>query len=92
MQPKLLRVGYAAVVLKGVLAAIAPKTTFSLVSKTWSLGLENVEELEPREWYVDGIRATGIGMIAAGLAGIALAGRDDEEPEAVDPIDVSPDE
>jgi hypothetical protein len=92
MQPKLLRLGYAAVVLKGVFAAIAPKTTFSLVSKTWSLGLENVEELEPREWYVNAIRATGVGMIAAGLAGIALVGSDEAAPEDVEPIDVSPDD
>lgn len=93
MQPKLLRLGYVAVVLKGLLAAIAPKTTFNLVSKTWSLGLKNVGELEPREWYVTAIRTTGIGMIAAGLAGIVLVGGDeDDAPDAVDPIDIAPDE
>ena len=96
MNSTLLRLGYALVALKGVFAALAPRATFGLITKTWSLGLKNVDELEPRAWYLTAIRTTGIGMLAAGLAGIVLSGaddsvtEDDHGPESVEPIDISP--
>jgi len=98
MNSTVLRLGYALVALKGVFAALAPRATFGLITKTWSLGLKNVEELEPRAWYLTAIRTTGIGMVAAGIAGFALSGgddhvpEDDHAPESVEPIDISPDE
>jgi hypothetical protein len=96
MNSTLLRLGYALVALKGVFAALAPRATFGLITRTWSLGIENVDELEPRAWYLTAIRTTGIGMVAAGLAGFVLSGAndtdtdDDHGSESVEPIDISP--
>jgi hypothetical protein len=78
------------VALEGVFAAVAPRTTFSLLTKSWTLGLKNVEEIEPRDWYVTAIRTAGIGMLAAGIAGLALTGEGEPEREEVEPIDIAP--
>jgi hypothetical protein len=40
--------------------------------RLWGLALENAAAIEPRPWYVRAIRAGGVGMIAAGVAGLAL--------------------
>ncbi|MUV89470.1 hypothetical protein GJ629_05805 [Halapricum sp. CBA1109] len=94
MSSKLLKLVYGAVAVKGLFTAIAPKTSLKLNLSALGLSLENVSELEPREWYVDAVRATGVGMLAAGGVGLLLTGDDESENEAddVDPIDISPDE
>jgi hypothetical protein len=95
MSSKLLKVVYGAVAVKGLFTALAPKTSLKLNLSALSLSLKNVSELQPREWYVDAVRATGVGMLAAGGVGLLLTGRDDEsedEADGVDPIDISPDD
>ena len=67
-----LKLGYGTLVLKGLLAAVAPRKALVLVTAAWRLGFENVGELEPREWYVDATRAAGVGLLAAGLTGLVL--------------------
>lgn len=79
--------GYAWMVLNGVLYAIAPRLMLKLSTKMLAMGFENADELEPREWYTDATRATGVGMIAAGLAGLAFErGGDDAEDDGVDVV------
>lgn len=92
MFSKLLRVGYAVVALKGLFSAVAPRLALRLDLKWLSLGLKNVSELEPREWYVTAVRATGVGMLAAGGVGLLLTGDDEASPEDVEPIDIAPDD
>lgn len=92
MQSTLLRLCYGLLALKGVFTALAPRAIFGLMTKTWSVGLQNVGELEPRGWYLTAIRTTGVGMLAAGLAGLVLTGEGSPEREEVEPIDISPGE
>ena len=79
--------GYAWLALNGVLYAIAPRLAIKLSSKMLTMSFENGDELEPRDWYEDATRAAGIGMIAAGLAGLAFErGGDDAEDDSVDVV------
>jgi len=73
--------GYAWLILNGILYAIAPRVMLKLSSKMFMMGFKNADELEPREWYQDATRATGVGMIATGLAGLAFE-RGDEDSQA----------
>ncbi len=72
-----LKLGYGTLVLKGLLAAVAPRKALLLVTAGWRLGFENVGNLQPREWYVDATRAAGVGLLVAGLTGLVLV--DDED-------------
>lgn len=79
MRPKApLKVGYAILAVKGLLAILAPRKTITLATGVWRLGLENVGALEPREWYLRATRAAGVGMVAAGLTGLVLTAGDDD--------------
>lgn len=99
MFTKLLRVAYAATMLKGLLAALAPRQALKAVFATWRPALKNTGELEPREWYVTAVRAAGVGMLAAGGVGLLLTADDEEsemetdgETDAEEPVDISLDE
>lgn len=79
MLSKLLRTVYASVALKGLLTALAPRRVLRLIFGTWSVGLKNTGELEPRDWYVTAVRATGVGMLAAGGVGLLLSSRGEDD-------------
>lgn len=97
MLSKVLKVVYAAVAVKGLLSALAPRLAVKLNLKLWALSLKNTADLEPRDWYVTATRAAGVGMLAAGGVGLLLTGDDDgaapedttETDSTVDPIDIS---
>lgn len=79
--------GYAWLALNGVLYTVAPRLALKMSSKMLTMGFENADKLEPREWYQDATRATGIGMIAAGLAGLAFErSGDGAEDDGVDVV------
>ncbi|AXR79254.1 hypothetical protein [Natrarchaeobaculum sulfurireducens] len=85
----LLKVCYALTTLYGIVTMLAPKRALSASLKLWSVGLENVSELEPRPWYVRHTRAVGAGMVVAGVVGCLLQRRVDdvdavEEPEIIE--------
>ncbi|PSQ33133.1 hypothetical protein BRD09_01780, partial [Halobacteriales archaeon SW_10_68_16] len=42
-----LKLGYGTLVLKGLLAAVAPRKAIVLVTAAWRLGFENVGDLQP---------------------------------------------
>jgi len=66
----LLRVGYVLMVVQGLLSVFVPKKAIKLVTAGWRAGFENVDDLEPREWYVELTKVLGVGLLAAGLTGL----------------------
>ncbi|QLH83715.1 hypothetical protein [Halosimplex pelagicum] len=69
------KVAYASIALKGLFATVAPRLS-ARVAATMSLpGFENTGELEPTDWYVRAVRATGVGMLAAGGTALLLESR-----------------
>lgn len=93
---------YASIALKGLFATVAPRLS-ARIAATMSLpGFENTGELEPTDWYVRAVRATGVGMLAAGGTALLLESRaeaasadDDESADAtfdgIDRIDTDDD-
>ncbi|MEF8827023.1 MAG: hypothetical protein V5A27_11910 [Halapricum sp.] len=73
MFPKCRKYGYAWLALNGVFYAVAPRLALKMSSRTLSMGFENAEALEPKEWYANSTRAVGVGMIVAGLIVITVA-------------------
>ena len=74
--PKLRKVASLGTAAVGVVTLVAPKKAavlgdkLALASRYEDLG---DGEFTPRDWYVDATRASGAGMIAAGLTGFLLA-------------------
>jgi len=69
------KIAYASIALKGLFAAVAPRLS-ARIAATMSLpGFENTGELEPTDWYVRAVRATGVGMLAAGGTALLLESR-----------------
>lgn len=92
------RLGYAWLVLNGVFYVLAPRLALKLTAKLWLLGFENVGELEPKGWYATSTRAAGVGMVAAGIAGLllerepAVADEEDTEDEPTEEMEDEDDE
>ncbi|WP_256297704.1 hypothetical protein [Haloarchaeobius salinus] len=81
--PKLRKAIAAATAAQGLLSLLFPKRMAKLGSRLL-LGAshENTGELEPRDWYVDSTRASGLGMLVGGLFGYILADRADDKAAA----------
>jgi hypothetical protein len=77
----LLRVGYLMMVVQGLLSVFLPKKALKLATAGWRVGFENVDELEPREWYVEVTKIAGVGMLAAGLTGLLVTSAENAEKE-----------
>ena len=77
----LLRVGYLLLVVQGLLSVFVPKKALKLATAGWRAGFENVDELEPREWYVEVTKVSGVGMLAAGLTGLLVTSAENAEKE-----------
>jgi len=80
------RLGYGWIALQGLLAALFPKQAVALSTRFSLCGFENADELDPKPWYLSTVRATGVGMIAAGMTGLLLE-RDDGADEPSVEID-----
>jgi len=98
---KLLPVGYAWLVVQGLLASLRPRQAIELNARLTLSGFENASDLEPKDWYVRSTRVAGIGMLTAGLAGlISVSQADDEtgqsapseDDEPIEPIEVDIDD
>ena len=92
MIKRLLPVGYAWMVVNGLLAVFLPKQAIKLNGKLLLRGYENPDDLEPKDWYVRSTRISGLGMLVTGVTGL-LAGQlaeDDVEAEE-EPTDLSDD-
>jgi len=83
MIKRLLPLGYAWMVVNGLLAVFLPKQAIKLNGKLLLRGYENPGDLEPKGWYVQSTRISGLGMLVTGVTGL-LAGQlteDDDEDE-----------
>ena len=98
MLQRLLPVGYAWMVVQGLLAVFLPKQAIKLNAKLVLWGYENPGDLQPKDWYVRSTRITGLGMLVTGLTGL-LAGQivdtESDDSDAVvddvyDPDDADP--
>lgn len=74
MIQRFLPVGYAWMVVQGLLSVFLPKQAIKLNTKLVLWGYENPGELEPKGWYVRSTRIAGLGMLVTGLTGL-LAGQ-----------------
>jgi hypothetical protein len=73
---KLRKVIAAATATQGLLSLLFPRRMAKLGSRVMlGASYENTGELEPRDWYVDSTRASGLGMLVGGLFGYILADR-----------------
>ncbi|WP_440992214.1 hypothetical protein [Haloarchaeobius baliensis] len=81
--PKLRKAIAAATAAQGLLSLLFPKRMAKLGSRLLlGMSYENTGELEPRDWYVDSTRASGLGMLVGGLFGYILADRADDKAAA----------
>jgi hypothetical protein len=79
---KMRRLGYAWMVVNGVLALVVPKLGVKLNTVGWRCAFDNVGELEPKPWYVRMTRAVGGGLVVTGLLGLLQEERAAEAAEA----------
>lgn len=69
---------------QGMLAAVAPKRSAKFGQKMLDKYYENTDALTPKSSYLRQLRALGVGMIAAGIAGLLLEATDDDEEPVVE--------
>jgi hypothetical protein len=72
---KLRKLWYGFLVAYGLVTVVAPRIVTRLSVRKGLRGFENTAELEPTDWYVRAVRASGVGMVAAGGTGLLLEGR-----------------
>ena len=58
--------------VQGLFALVAPRRSVEVTKRLLELNYENVDELEPRPASLRQVRALGLGLAAAGLAGVAM--------------------
>ena len=90
MIQRFLPLGYAWMVVHGLLAVFLPKQAIKLNGKLLLRGYDNPGDLEPKEWYVRSTRISGLGMLVTGVTGL-LAGQLAEEDDDEEPAELSDD-
>lgn len=85
MLQRLLPIGYAWMVVQGLLAVFLPKQALKLNGKLLLWGYDNPGDLEPKDWYVRSTRITGIGMLVTGLTGLLAGQLEDSDEETDEP-------
>ena len=70
--PKTRKFGAAIAIGQGLLAAIAPGPSAKVTRKLIGKQFDNADMLTPTPAYLRQIRASGIGLVAAGIATLAL--------------------
>jgi len=73
------KLGYVLLVAQGLFSVLLPRKALALATTPWRLGFENVGDLQAREWYVELTRVLGVGMLVAGLTGLAVNARRGED-------------
>jgi hypothetical protein len=69
---RLRSVGYAVLTGYGLLAIASPRLAITVKGWLLLVAFDNPGDLEPREWLESTTRVAGVGMVAAGLTGLAL--------------------
>ena len=73
-------------IAQGLLTALVPQLSIALIKKTIGKNFQNAGELEAKPEYLRQLRALGIGLAAAGIAGLAME-RVADDADADDGID-----
>lgn len=83
---KIRKAGYVWMVLYGAFAALLPRQSIKLSKFCWKGAFDGLGGVTPKPGYVRMTRAGGVGMLAAGLSGLALESRAEakSETESVD--------
>jgi hypothetical protein len=86
--PKCRKVSALWAITQGILTAVVPQLSVKMVKRMIGQNFENAGELEAKPGYLRQLRALGIGLAAAGIAGLAMetvaADSDDDENVAAD--------
>jgi hypothetical protein len=61
----------ALAIVQGAVTVLVPGLTVGVVRRVIGANFENADALEPRAGYVRQVRALGVGLAAAGIAGLA---------------------
>ena len=78
-------VGSVLAIGQGLLTAVAPQLSTKMITRMIQKNFENAEDLEAKPAYLRQLRALGIGLTAAGIAGFAMeVVSDDESDDTVD--------
>lgn len=93
MFQRLLPVGYAWMVVQGLLAVFLPRRSLELSARFLLRGYENPGDLEPKDWYVRSTRITGLGMLVTGITGllagqVVATGTDDGDDSEAEPVEL----
>jgi hypothetical protein len=75
------KVGASVAIAQGLLGAIAPQLSVKLFKLLLGANFENAGELRARPPYVRQLRAAGIGLAAAGIAGLVMDAVADDAAE-----------
>ena len=86
LPPKLRKAVYAFVAAQGLFTALAPRLASRLGLRMGLFGFENTQELEAEDWYLRAVRATGVGMLAAGGTALLLESRAEKRAESDEPL------
>lgn len=83
--PKRRKVGALWAISQGLLTAVVPQLSIKMVKRMIGQNFENAGDLEAKPGYLRQLRALGIGLAAAGIAGLAMenVAADSEEDETV---------
>ncbi|WP_299237209.1 hypothetical protein [Natronomonas sp.] len=65
-------IGSAWAIGQGLLSALAPGVSVAVIKRLLGTNFENADDLEAKPAYVRQLRALGIGLAAAGIAGLAM--------------------
>ncbi len=84
--PKCRKLGALWMIGQGVVTALIPQTSVWFLKQLLGQNFENTAMLEAKPAYIRQLRAVGIGMAAAGIAGYAMeqATATDEETAETD--------
>ncbi|WP_435360999.1 hypothetical protein [Haloarchaeobius sp. DFWS5] len=81
--PKIRKLVAGATAAYGLVSLVLPRQTTKLTQRlVLGRSYENVKELEPKDWYVESTRASGLGMLVGGLFGFILADRAEDKAAA----------
>ncbi|WP_336327330.1 hypothetical protein [Halovenus sp. HT40] len=88
------KIGALWAITQGLLTALVPQISVKLMKKMIGQNFENAAELEAKPGYLRQLRALGIGLAAAGIAGLVMenAAADPDESEADDSVTDSAEE
>jgi len=70
--PRCRRFGSVWAIGQGLLTAVVPQLSVKMVKKMIGQNFENADELEATPAYLRQLRALGIGLAAAGIAGLVM--------------------